>query len=90
MKKTKLKYDKNVDSLGIVHDDNTEFRIFDQLLFEVMLMDIRSVTISYSTFKKKKKKKKKKREKNEHNREESLIKDTELLEKIIREKMTMD
>ena len=57
--------------MGIVHDDNTEFQIDDQLLFEVMLMDIRSVTISYATFKKR----------NEHNREESLIKDIELLEK---------
>ena len=62
--------------MGIVHDDNTEFQIDDQLLFEVMLMDIRSVTISYATFKKEKKKKR-----NEHNREESLIKDIELLEK---------
>ena len=34
-------------------------------------MDIRSVTISYATFEKR----------NEHNREESLIKDIELLEK---------
>ena len=57
--------------MGIVHDDNTEFQIFDQLLFEVMLMNIRSVTISYATFKKR----------NEHNREESLIKDIELMEK---------
>ena len=71
MNETKLKYDKNVDSLGMVHDDNTEFQIFDQLLFEVMLMNIRSVTISYATFKKR----------NEHNREESLIKDIELMEK---------
>ena len=54
IKETKLKYAKNGDSLGIVHDDNIEFQIDDQLLFEVMLMDIRSVTISYATFKKKK------------------------------------
>ena len=71
IKETKLKYAKNVDSLGVVHDDSNEFQIDDQLLFEVMLMDIRSVTISYATFKKR----------NEHNREESLIKDIELLEK---------
>ena len=57
--------------MGIVHDDNTEFQTDDQLLFEVMLMDIRSVTISYATFKKR----------NEQNREKSLIKDIELLEK---------
>ena len=57
--------------MGIVHDDNIEFQIDDQRLFEVMLMEIRSVTISYATFKKR----------NEQNREESLIKDIELLEK---------
>ena len=56
--------------MGIVHDDNNEFQTDDQLLFEVMLMDIRSVTISYATFKKR----------NEQNRE-ALIKDIELLEK---------
>ena len=50
IKETKLKYAKNVDSLGIVHDDNIEFQIDDQRLFEVMLMEIRSVTISYATF----------------------------------------
>ena len=71
IKETKLKYAKNEDSLGIVHDDNTEFQIDDQLLFEVILMQIRSVTISYATFKKR----------NEKNREESLIKDVESLEK---------
>ena len=47
--------------MGIVHDDNTEFQIDDQILFEVMLMDIRSVTISYATLKKRKKKKKNKK-----------------------------
>ena len=57
IKETKLKYAKNVDNLGIVLDDNTEFQIDDQLLFEVMLMDIRSVTISYATSKKEKEKK---------------------------------
>ena len=57
--------------MGIVHDDNIEFQTDDQLLFEVMLMDIRRVTISYATFKKR----------NEQNREKSLIKDIELLEK---------
>ena len=35
IKETKLKYAKNIDSLGIVHDDNIEFQIDDQLLFEV-------------------------------------------------------
>ena len=71
IKETKLKYAKNVDSLGVVHDDNIEFQIDDQLLFEFMLMDIRSVTISYATFKKR----------NEQNREKYLIKDMESLEK---------
>ena len=75
IKETKLKYAKNLDSLGIVHD-NTEFQIDDQQLFEVMLMDIRSVTISYGTLKKRKRKKRKKKK-----WEESLIKDIELLEK---------
>ena len=49
IKETKLIYAKNEDSLGIVHDHNTEFQIDDQLLFEVMLMEIRRVTISYAT-----------------------------------------
>ena len=57
--------------MGVVHDDNIEFQIDDQLLFEFMLMDIRSVTISYAAFKKR----------NEQNREKYLIKDIELLEK---------
>ena len=75
IKETKSKYAKNEDSLGIVHDDNTEFQTDDQLLFEVMLMEIRSVTILYATFKKTK-------TKNEQNKEESLIKDVgEELEK---------
>ena len=52
IKETKLKYAKNEDSLVIVQDDNTEFQIDDQLLFEVMLMEIRRATISYATFKK--------------------------------------
>ena len=52
IKETKLIYAKNEDSLGIFHDDNTEFQIDDQLLFEVMLMESRSVTISYATLNK--------------------------------------
>ena len=36
-----------------IHDDNLEFQIDDQLLFEVMLMDIRSATSSFATVKKK-------------------------------------
>ena len=70
IKKTKQTYAKNADSVDIIHDDNLEFQIDDQLLFEVMLMDIRSATISYATFKKR----------NEQNREELLIKEIELLE----------
>ena len=54
--------------MGIVHDDNTEFQIFDQLLFEVMLNNF-ICNIQ------------KKRKRNGHNREESLIKDIELMEK---------
>ena len=38
--------------MGIVHDDNTEFQIDDQLLFEFMLMGIKNLTISYATFNK--------------------------------------
>ena len=49
IKKTKLKYAKNLDILVIVHDDNIEFQIDDQLLSEVMLMN---VAISYATLKK--------------------------------------
>ena len=59
--------------MGIVHDDNIEFQIDDQLLSEVMLMNIWNVAISYATLKKKKT--------NEQNQEESRIKDTESLEK---------
>ena len=70
IKKTKQTYAKNADSVDIIHDDNLEFQIDDQLLFEVMLMDIRSATISYATFKKR----------NEQSREELLIKEIELLE----------
>ena len=51
-KKTKQNYAKHADSVDIIHDDNREFQIDDQLLFEVMLMDIRSATISYATLKK--------------------------------------
>ena len=54
IKETKLKYAKNEDSLDIVHDDNIKFQTDDQLLFEFMLMEIRSVTISYATSKKNK------------------------------------
>ena len=43
--------------VSIVHDDNIEFQIDDQLLFEFMLMEIRSVTISYATSKKRHEKK---------------------------------
>ena len=50
--KTKQTYAKNADGVDITNDDNLEFQIDDQLLFEVMLMDIRSATISYATFKK--------------------------------------
>ncbi|WP_419639434.1 endonuclease/exonuclease/phosphatase family protein, partial [Thiolapillus sp.] len=70
IKKTKQTYAKNADSVDIIHDDNLEFQIDDQLLFEVMLMDIRSATISYATFKKR----------IEQSREELLIKEIELLE----------
>ena len=49
IKETKLKYTKNVDTLGIVHDDNTGFQIDDQLLSEVMSMNIWNVAISYAT-----------------------------------------
>ena len=51
--KTKQTYAKNADSVDIIHDDNLEFQIDDQLLFEVMLMDIRSATSSFATVKKK-------------------------------------
>ena len=50
IKKTKQNYAKNADGVDMIHDDNFEFQIDDQLLFEVMLMDIRSATISYATF----------------------------------------
>ena len=40
IKETKLKYAKNVDTLGVVHDNKTEFQIDDQLLSEVMSMNI--------------------------------------------------
>ena len=60
--KTKQNYahKNNADNVDIIHDDNLEFQIEDQLLFEVMLMDIRSAIISFATFKKR----------NEQNREE--------------------
>ena len=63
IKETKLIYAKNEDSLGIVHDDNTEFQIDDQLLFEVMLMEIRKLKQFHKQDLKKKKKKKMKRTK---------------------------
>ena len=53
MKEIKLKYAKNVDSVGRVHDDKLRFQIDDNLLFEVMFIDIRSAKIHMQHLKKK-------------------------------------
>ena len=57
IKETKLQYGAsiyNVDNIEGINNDSLQLTINDQLFFEVLLMEIRGKTISYSSFKKKK------------------------------------
>ena len=73
IKKTKQQYSALTymqDNIDNIKNEDLHLTINDQLFFEVLLMEIRGKTISYSTFKKKE----------ENIREKNLIHDIEILE----------
>ena len=78
IKETKLQYGTsayNVDNIEGINNDSLQLTINDQLFFEVLLMEIRGKTISYSTFKKK----------NEKIKENQLIHEIENLQNDLRD-----
>ena len=63
IRKTKLEYCLpvyNIDKIDEIDDEYLYFTISDQLFFEMLLMNIRSLTISYSAEKQRKKNERKK------------------------------